>query len=217
MLQINGTVYIVGPRRVQNELIASCLHQETGVRCELGDDISGLQLRDEPLPDCKPNLLLWDCQERDPQNLVARLRASGIHKSSSNYIVLFNVHHDLGIEEECLWRGIRGFLYNNDSLSQFVKGVEAVLNGQLWFSRKTMTKCITENKRARCPDHREEIPLTQREVEILVQLAVGRTNQEIADRLCISPHTVKTHLYNIYKKINTSNRLQAALWAARNL
>jgi LuxR family transcriptional regulator of csgAB operon len=59
--------------------------------------------------------------------------------------------------------------------------------------------------------------LTKREVEILSTIAEGATNDEIADRFFISPHTVKSHLYNIYKKIGLSNRLQAALWARRNL
>ena len=59
--------------------------------------------------------------------------------------------------------------------------------------------------------------LTQRERQVLVHVAVGATNEEIADKLCISPHTVKTHVYNICKKVGATNRLQAALWAAKNL
>ena len=57
----------------------------------------------------------------------------------------------------------------------------------------------------------------ERQIEILAMVAVGATNDEIADKLCISPHTVKTHLYRIFKKINVPNRVQAALWAAKNL
>ena len=59
--------------------------------------------------------------------------------------------------------------------------------------------------------------LTSRQAEVLALITVGATNDEIAERLCVSPHTVKTHLYNIFKKINVTNRLQAALWAAKNL
>lgn len=59
--------------------------------------------------------------------------------------------------------------------------------------------------------------LTRREVEILDLIAAGYANQQIADELFISPHTVKTHLHNIFKKINVKRRLQAALWAAKNL
>jgi LuxR family transcriptional regulator of csgAB operon len=59
--------------------------------------------------------------------------------------------------------------------------------------------------------------LTPREVEILAMVAVGAKNEEIAEKLHISPHTVKTHIYNIFKKIDVPNRLQAALWAASNL
>ena len=59
--------------------------------------------------------------------------------------------------------------------------------------------------------------LTPRQVEILALVAVGATNEQIADKLCISPQTVKSHLYNIFKKINVPNRVQAALWAAKNL
>jgi len=43
-------------------------------------------------------------------------------------------------------------------------------------------------------------------------LASGMPNRDIAERLCISPHTVKTHIYNLYKKINVTNRYQAVRW-----
>jgi len=62
-----------------------------------------------------------------------------------------------------------------------------------------------------------ETVLTRREMEILTVLASGAKNAEIASKLYISSHTVKTHLYAIYKKINVSNRLQAVLWAGENL
>jgi LuxR family transcriptional regulator of csgAB operon len=50
-----------------------------------------------------------------------------------------------------------------------------------------------------------------------VRIASGSGNSEIADTWASAPTTVKTHVYNIYQKINVPNRLQAALWAAKNL
>ncbi len=61
------------------------------------------------------------------------------------------------------------------------------------------------------------VNLTSREKEILTRIASGASNREIADALFISHHTVKTHIYNIYKKIKVPNRFQAALWIAENL
>jgi DNA-binding NarL/FixJ family response regulator len=55
--------------------------------------------------------------------------------------------------------------------------------------------------------------LTPREKEVLALIAVGMTNAEIAEELFISPHTVKNHVTNIYKKIQVEDRTQIALWA----
>ena len=58
--------------------------------------------------------------------------------------------------------------------------------------------------------------LSNREIEILQTAANGLTNQEIADRLCISPLTVARHMQNIFSKIGVSNRAEATAFALRN-
>lgn len=60
-----------------------------------------------------------------------------------------------------------------------------------------------------------EVPLTQRESEVLRQLAYGLTNKEIAQALHISYETVKEHVQHILRKIGVSDRTQAAVWAVR--
>jgi DNA-binding CsgD family transcriptional regulator len=79
-----------------------------------------------------------------------------------------------------------------------------------------MTKFIPDEK-SPDPARMEASILTPREIEILSLVAIGAKNEEIAEKLFISSNTVKTHIYNIFKKIDVPNRLQAALWAAKNL
>lgn len=59
--------------------------------------------------------------------------------------------------------------------------------------------------------------LTKREVQILQLTATGATNTEIAEQLNVSMHTVKTHIYNLFKKIGVANRMQAVNWAQDHL
>ncbi len=60
-----------------------------------------------------------------------------------------------------------------------------------------------------------EVPLTQREHEVMRQLAAGATNKEIAQALAISYETVKEHVQHILRKIGVTDRTQAAVWAVR--
>ena len=60
-----------------------------------------------------------------------------------------------------------------------------------------------------------EVPLTQRESEVLKQLAQGKTNKEIAEVLGISYETVKEHVQHILRKVGVTDRTQAAVWAVR--
>lgn len=121
----------------------------------------------------------------------------------------------MAMNKKLVVEGIRGIFYEHDSLDHFMKGVKAVIEGKLWLSREVMTQCIFEESDA--PTKSTTGNLTERQTEILALIAVGASNDEIADRLCISLHTVKTHLYRIFKEINVPNRVQAALWAAANL
>ncbi|WOX04666.1 response regulator transcription factor [Microbulbifer pacificus] len=66
-------------------------------------------------------------------------------------------------------------------------------------------------------DSRSSLLLTRREQEILAQLTTGEPNSIIASRLHLSEHTVKNHMYNIFRKIGVKNRLQASNWAKLHL
>jgi DNA-binding NarL/FixJ family response regulator len=209
------TVHIVGPYPFQNELLAMVIEARTGARCRcikhfesLPNQTNGQGPRD---------LLLWDCLDKTLDEFMSEFVSSVEQFVNSKSVVLLNVTPGQGIEDNCVSQGIRGIFYIDDSVSLVMKGLAAVHKGELWFSREVMTKFILEDKSEEIVSMKVRKILTPREIEIISLLAVGCKNEEIADKLCVSPHTIKTHLYNIYKKINVTNRLQATLWAAKNL
>jgi DNA-binding NarL/FixJ family response regulator len=212
----NKVICVVGPRRFQNELMASFLERETGAQCMPASGIRQISFADKRTAGTQRQVL-WDCLGENLETLVLEIESHGKRLLARDLVTFFNVQEGTGIEEKAVMLGVRGFFYEHDSLDVFLKGICAIFDGELWFPRKIMTKCILKNKiREPSPDE-GRVALTKRENEVLTMVAVGATNEDIADRLCISPHTVKTHVYNIFKKINVPNRLQAAFWAAKNL
>jgi len=95
--------------------------------------------------------------------------------------------------------------------------LQAFLNGELWYCHKAISRYIKQNAARTLVQQDQNEPLTPREKEVLRFLITGESNTDIADKLHLSIHTVKTHIYNLYKKIDVPNRLQAVLWAAQHL
>ena len=122
------------------------------------------------------------------------------------------------IEKTALANDIHGLFYKNDLPHIISKGISAIMSGDLWYSRKTLTKCVLEPSSSMSSfNHSTSCNLTMREREILTAIVSGLSNKSIADNFFISVHTVKTHIYNIYKKINVNNRFQAMLWTTKYL
>ena len=211
-----NVIYIVGPSRLQNEAIASCLERETAHECFFLEDFKDIPQEDSENRR-RPRLVLLDCKGKDPERILAEVRPFLKEKQFGNHVVLFNARSDQGIEKECVFEGIEGFFYEQDPLDILMKGVKAIFKGEIWLSREIMTKCIREGARRDTAQDGARAIITPRQIEILALVAVGASNDDIAERLHISPHTVKTHLYNIFKRIRVPNRMQAALWAAKYL
>jgi DNA-binding CsgD family transcriptional regulator len=210
-------IYVVGPMKLQNSLMAAYFEQATGIRSEAIEDASHIPGRNDGIGGEK-RLILWDCMGSDLKVCLPALSTNGLRSLGRDLLGLFNLQRGNGVEEESLAQGVRGFFYQGDSSGQFLKGVQAIFEGELWLSRKIMTHYILNNHKQSSPPKEHEVKfLTPREKEILTLIAQGASNDMIADKLCISRHTVKTHLYNIFKKILVPNRLQAALWAVKNL
>ncbi|MEM7599988.1 MAG: response regulator transcription factor [Verrucomicrobiota bacterium] len=100
----------------------------------------------------------------------------------------------------CLKAGAKGYLLKDASHSEIVSAVRTVAAGESFASSKLMPKIA---RRASAPE------LTNREHEVLKYLAVGMTNKEIAQELDIGSGTVKTHLRNLFKKLEVSTRSEA--------
>jgi LuxR family transcriptional regulator of csgAB operon len=112
---------------------------------------------------------------------------------------------------------LSGVFYKDDPLELLCKGIKRLMEGQLWMSRSLMATLIECFRRQSINSYRPACGLTQRELEIIGLLGTGASNIQIADRLFVSEHTVKSHLYNVFKKIDVHNRTQAVNWARQNL
>lgn len=209
-------ICIVGPHKFQNELMAFFLERSTHAKCLERASVSDLPASDEGHFQ-PPRLILWDCLDKEVDACLADLDAYR-ESLSNDHAALFNLRKGRGIEQMALARGVRGFFYVENAITQLPKGVRVIFDGELWVSREITSQYILEKKETLPSATRMDSSiLSRREIQVLSMVAGGATNDEIAKKLYISPNTVKTHVYNIFKKINVPNRLQAALWAVKNL
>lgn len=209
-------LYILATGNFHSEALASMLQREVGARCLCCEDPVELSKNARSVQ-AKAKLLLINSADKDFEAALIDVHVG--HQDSADGLipVLYNLQAGSGIEKQAFTRGVRGFFYSHDSLDHMVKGIRALLKGELWMSRDILVEFALKGSAKGRGSGNAGALLTQRETQILALVSAGASNEEIAERLVLSPHTVKTHLYNVFKKINVPNRFQAALWAAKNL
>ncbi len=131
--------------------------------------------------------------------------------------ILINCDKSISTDQLFIWNALAGIFYTSDGIKTLQTGIEKVLNGDMWFSRKFSQQYITHLRRHSKPINKgAPAILTKREQQIITFLSMGASNQQIAEQLYVSENTVKTHLHNIFKKIDVKNRVQALIWAEEN-
>ncbi|MCK4378281.1 MAG: response regulator transcription factor, partial [Deltaproteobacteria bacterium] len=192
-------LYVYGPHQMQNELMVELLASKTSLVCRLGDS----EYHPSPTNDHQESLLaLWDCSGLSREELLERLENYSPHDNSNCRMIFFNVAVALDIQRDALTCGLWGVFPEHCPLEQLVQGVEAIAAGQMWISRWAMSSCLQEFRQTSSGGATSlRNLLTLREQEVLQLIANGESNERIADHLFISGHTVKSHLYRIYKKI----------------
>jgi DNA-binding CsgD family transcriptional regulator len=219
------TIYIISTRTLNSELLAHTLEEGSCEKCEIVSDLSTLLPTisgKQEAPGGAPGspgrtILLIDCIENDFSEVVNVLSDHGVEPSEDLILAIYNVYSGWGTEEEALKYGIKGFFYKQDGLKLLLKGINAILGKEIWVPREILMRSAMGGLRKKQSAIQEKTGLSMREVDILRLVVSGASNEEIAQRLFISSNTVKTHLYNIYKKIGVSSRLEAASWANKNL
>ncbi|WP_317933063.1 LuxR C-terminal-related transcriptional regulator [Halioxenophilus sp. WMMB6] len=157
-------------------------------------------------------LALIDCHGLGVKEIALWLQEN-IHQLQ--YAALIHVPHNKNYERLIEWPKVNGLFYDDAREAQLLQGVRRVLVGELWLPRRLLTNHL-ENCRATHP-LQAHTQLTRRETEILRLMKSGVTNAEIGEKLGLSAHTVKSHLYNAYRKIGANNRMDAGNWARANV
>lgn len=202
-------VVIFGQRSVQNLLVAGLINEWVGCQCQVRPV--------HPLhggvtaPDTIGLLDVDGMSTQDVDSKTRELVASGSYTS----IGLLNADAQ-SIGELVYAPGVRGVFFRDTSRDTFVKGLKAMLSGEYWLPRSLLVAHF-EQTRGESGLGRPSVTLTRKETQTLELLAAGHSNTAIARRLGVSPHTVKTHIYNLFPKIGAKNRVQAVNWAAHNL
>jgi LuxR family transcriptional regulator of csgAB operon len=210
---IEAMVILIGRQSCQNSLLAQSIHEYTQCVCTL---VHAADLSGDLIP--PGALIIEDIAELPTQAVTARLEELS-NLAAANPIAVLNADERLPLEPIVAWPGIRGVFFRGTAPETLQKGIAALLKGDYWLPRKALSDHL-EQTRSRCSHARaggEERLLTRKEAQIISLLANGNNNIDIAGKLNVSPHTVKTHIYNLFRKIGVNTRAQASVWCLNNI
>ncbi len=130
-------------------------------------------------------------------------------------ILVLTVHNEVEYLLKAVDIGINGYLLKDSESSELKKAILSVVDGEDYI-QPSLIPVLNAKMIDRDMDSEKIEKLTKRELEVLKLLAVGMYNKGVAYELHISERTVKNHVSSIFKKIDVSDRTQAAVFAIRN-
>ncbi len=161
----------------------------------------------------KPQVLLLDIN-MPKKNGIEVLEEIKREKTDVKVLIL-TVHTEIEYLIKALDIGVDGFILKDSESAELKRAILAIVNGEKYIQPK-LIPALNNRLIAKDVDKDKIASLTNRELEVLIQVANGLFNKEIATSLNISERTVKNHISNIFKKIDVSDRTQAAVFAIKN-
>ena len=130
-------------------------------------------------------------------------------------VLILTVHNELEYLLRAVDIGVDGYILKDSRSDELKMAIRFILSGENYIQASLIP--ALNNRLANRDIDKDKIDLlTKRELEVLIQVANGMINKEIATNLNISERTVKNHVSNIFKKIDVSDRTQAAVFAIKN-
>ncbi len=160
-----------------------------------------------------PEVLLLDINmpEKNGIDVLKQMKAV----DSKIKVLILTVHNEMDYLMKAVDIGVDGYILKDSESSELKRAIKAVRDGENYI-QPSLIPALNSQLLSRDTDKDKISSLTNRELEVLVQVANGMFNKEIATNLNISERTVKNHISNIFKKIDVSDRTQAAVFAIKN-
>ncbi|MBZ4644858.1 MAG: hypothetical protein PWR27_270 [Petroclostridium sp.] len=164
----------------------------------------------------QPDVILMDINMPKVNGIqaIAQLKEKGC----SSKVIMLTIHADREYLVKTVQLGAAGYVLKDADSDVLIKAIQSVYKGQSYIQPTMTTELIKEFTKGVSEEHsnKNQNLLTQREIEVLELIAEGMLNKEIAAKLYISEKTVKNHVSNIFKKLNVSDRTQAAIYAFKH-
>ena len=160
-----------------------------------------------------PDVVLMDINMPDMNGLeaTAALRKRG----SGARVLALTVHNNKQYILQIIRSGAQGYVLKDTSPDELVRGIQAVQNGEAFFSPSVsgvVLQLLRDENRASARNS-ENVPLTPREAQIVKLVATGKTNKEIASELNVNVRTVETQRYQLMRRINVRNAAELTRFA----
>lgn len=175
---------------------------------EASDGKEGVQLALE----LRPDIILMDLVMKEMDGIQATKEI--IQEWPDAKIIIVTSFLDDDKVYPALEAGAVSYMLKTSKASEIAEAVRKTYNGQSILEPEVTGKMMTRMRQKTVSHPHEE--LTNRELEILLLMTQGKTNQEIADELFIALKTVKTHVSNILSKLGVQDRTQAVIYAFKH-
>jgi DNA-binding NarL/FixJ family response regulator len=134
----------------------------------------------------------------------------------STKALILTIHNEVEYLYKAVEIGVQGYVLKDSESDVLIKAIRTIYNGESYIQPNMASLLFKRMNKTKDDNEVGFNKLTKREVEVLRLITEGMLNKEIAHNLCISEKTVKNHVSNIFKKINVSDRTQAAVFAIKN-